>query len=367
MPLAVLHVAQPTDYGVGRYVAALAQDQQARGWRVAVASPRSGHLPSRCKELGIAHLSWEARRQPHPSVAKEVVGLRRTIDAFAPDLVHLHSSKAGLAGRLLHPRQPVVFQPHAWSFLALSATRRRAAVAWERWAAKRCTTVVCGSEDERATGQRHHIRARWRVVPNAVDTGRFRPAGADARRSARASLGLSEDGAVVVCVGRLSEQKGQDLLLQTWPSVSAAVPGAQLILVGEGPARAQLEGARREGVRLVGARDDVACWLTAADVVVQPSRYETLSLSLLEAMACARCVVATDHQGAREALGANPGAVVPMDDAAAVANALVPRLRDPHLAEAEGRANRQQVEQRYGHASWADAMAAVAVESAGAR
>lgn len=365
MPPAVLHVAQPTDYGVGRYVAALAEDQHHRGWRVAVASPLTGDLPERCSAAGIRHFTWSARRMPGPSLGREVLQLRRTVASFNPDLVHLHSSKAGVAGRLLASRPPVLFQPHAWSFLALPRAAQRPAVAWERFAARRCATVVCGSDDERGTGVRHGIRARWRVVPNAVDTTRFRPAGASARRDARVELGLPVDAPLTVCVGRLSTQKGQDVLLAAWPTVTAALRGAQLVLVGEGPDRDRLAASVVDGVHLVGARNDIAAWLTAADVVVQPSRYETLSLSMLEAMACGRSVVATAHHGATEALDANPGAVVPMEDPAALAQAILTRLRDVSLAEAEGRANRQTAEQRYGHVAWADAMAAVALESAG--
>lgn len=364
MPPAVLHVAQPTDYGVGRYVASLAEDQCNRGWRVGVASPASGHLPERCRTAGVSHLVWSARRAPGPALASEVLDLGRTIAAFDPDVVHLHSSKAGMAGRLLPRRRPVVFQPHAWSFLAVPRPARRPAVAWERWAARRCATVVCGSDDERLTGARHGIRAQWRVVPNAVDTTRFRPAGDDGRLEARRQLGLSVTAPIVVCVGRLSAQKGQDLLIAAWPSLTVAVPGAQLVLVGEGPDRPQLEASTVEGLHLVGGRDDIASWLTAADVVVQPSRYETLSLSLLEAMACGRSVVATAHSGAAEALGRSDGPLVPMEDPSALARALTDRLRDPALAEAEGRANRQRAEDRYGHVAWADAMAAVAIETA---
>jgi glycosyltransferase involved in cell wall biosynthesis len=96
-----------------------------------------------------------------------------------------------------------------------------------------------------------------------------------------------------------------------------------------------------------GHRANVAEWLAAADVVVFPSRWEGMSIALLEAMACARSIVATDVPGAREALGGVGGPLVAPEDADALAAAIVPRLRDPKMATAEGRAARERVERTY--------------------
>lgn len=371
VPPAVLHVSQPTDYGVGRYVAALARDQHDRGWRVGVASPDEGPLPDSIGVSGADHLPWTATRAPGPRLPAEVLGLRRAVRRFRPDVVHLHSSKAGLAGRI-GPRlaRPLIFQPHAWSFLAVDGPVRRAAIAWERLAALRTDVVVCGSDGERTTGEEAGLRARWRVVPNFVDLDRFAARDDDDREQAKRRLGL-EPAPTVVCVGRLCHQKGQDLLLQAWPEVVASVPAARLVLVGDGPDRAELEADLPVSARLVGTRDDVADWLTAADVVAQPSRYETLSLSLLEAMASARSVVATAHQGAPEALGGTAGApgdteagaLVALEDADGLAAALVRRLASPELAATEGAAGRVRAERSYGRAAWGDAMAKITLDA----
>jgi glycosyltransferase involved in cell wall biosynthesis len=97
----------------------------------------------------------------------------------------------------------------------------------------------------------------------------------------------------------------------------------------------------------VGARDDVPRWLAAADVVVVPSRWEGAALVVLEAMACARSVVATDVGGARQMLEPGAGEVVAVEDAGALAAALARRLGDPELARREGEAGRRNAEQRY--------------------
>jgi glycosyltransferase involved in cell wall biosynthesis len=337
--LRVLHVSQPTDAGVARVVADLVADQVAAGLDVATACPPDGPLAGRARRLGAAVLRWPASREPGPALAPEAVALARLVARHRPDLVHLHSSKAGLAGRLaVRGRVPTVFQPHAWSFLAAPGLMRPACVAWERYATRWTHRVVYVSDRERRDGERLGIRAAGVVVPNGVDLAEFAAGDRAGRDRARAALGLGP-GPVAVCVGRLCRQKGQDLLLAAWPRVQAAVPEARLVLVGDGPARAELAAAAPPGVVLAGPAADPRPWYAAADVVALPSRWEGMALVQLEAMASGRCVVATDTGGARELLP-DPAAVVPVEDVAALADALSTRLAEPSLAAAEGAAGR---------------------------
>ena len=342
----VLHVAQPTEGGVARSVSLLAADQVARGWRVTVACPVEGDLASAARAAGAQHEPWQATRSPGPSVVGETARLASIIREGRPDLVHLHSSKAGLVGRLvLRGRRPTIFQPRAWSFY-VGGAMAGAALRWERLAARYCDAVVCVSEREREIGERAGVRARFVVVPNGVDLGVFPEATEQDRRDARARLGLPEGG-LVVCVGRLSQQKGQDLLLEAWPAVAARVPDARLVLVGDGPERQKLLAREVQGVMLAGVRDDVPDWLAAADVVALPSRWEGMALTILEAMSRGRSVVATDVAGSREALTDGGGVVVPVEDVAALEAALVTRLLNPELAAEEGRVGRAAAERHH--------------------
>jgi glycosyltransferase involved in cell wall biosynthesis len=348
--LSVLHVSQPVDGGVARCVADLVADQVARGWRVAVACPPGGPLLGRAMAAGAEHVLWPARRSPGPRVPGETRAVARIVDRFRPDLVHLHSSKAGLAGRLaLRGRRPTVFQPHAWSFFAAGRPLRGAAVAWERASARWADAVVCVSEGERAAGERAGIRAEWRVVPNGIDLDVFRPASDADRLAAREELGVGP-GPVAVCLGRICRQKGQDVLVEAWPAVTERVPDAQLVLVGGGAAEEAVRGA----ARLVGEQQDVRAWLAAADVVVQPSRWEGLAYVVLEAMASGRNVVATDVPGMRDALG-DTGTIVPAEDPALLAEAVADRL----LNGAPGSGARERVEALHDVGSATAAMARV--------
>ncbi|MFH8799468.1 glycosyltransferase [Streptomyces sp. NPDC017936] len=340
----VLHLTQPVDGGVARVVTDLARAQLAAGLHVTVACPDSV-LAGDLRSLGADVLRWEASRSPGSSLPGEVRRLTRLLARARPDLVHAHSAKAGLAGRLaVRGRVPTVFQPHAWSFEAVGGTTAALALAWERFGARWADRLVCVSEAERATGVRAGIDGRWSVIPNGIDPGRFHPAPVD---TVRAALLPDADPAapLVVCVGRLCRQKGQDVLLRAWETVTGRVPGARLALVGDGPDQARLRARAPRSVVFAGAVTDVVPWYQAADLVVLPSRWEGMALAPLEALACARPVVMTDVDGARESLPAALAdrCLVPVEDPAALAAAVTGLLLDPLLRESLGHQGRRHV------------------------
>ena len=340
----VLHLTQPVDGGVARVVRDLTTAQLAAGFRVTVALPDSP-LAAGLAALGADVRRWEAARAPGPSLASEVRSLTRVLRDVRPELVHAHSAKAGLAGRLaVRGRVPTVFQPHAWSFEAVDGPMASLALNWERFGARWAHRLVCVSEGERATGERAGIAGRYQVIPNGIDTGRFHPAPVD---TVRASLLPDVDPAapLVVCVGRLCRQKGQDLLLTAWETVVREVPGARLVLVGDGPDRDRLAARAPESVTFAGAVEDTVPWYQAADLVVLPSRWEGMALAPLEAMACGRPVVLAEVDGARESLSSELAGrcLVPPGEPAALAGAVAGLLLDPLLRASLGSRGRRHV------------------------
>ncbi|XVQ10240.1 glycosyltransferase [Spirillospora sp. CA-255316] len=351
----VLHVSQPTDGGVAVYVAQAAADQVRRGWDVAVAcppgspgdtgEPGSG-LAARLAELRVPHIVWDAGREPGPRTLREARELRRIVDRFAPHVLHLHSAKAGLAGRLPGraasgaPRPATIFQPHGWSWLAATGVRAAAVLRWERYAARhRTDALICVGAGELRLGEAAGVRGPYQVVRNGVDLRRFTPAEDLDRKAARHALGLPTDAPLAVCVGRVTRQKGQDVLLAAWPAVLARCPEAVLAIVGDGdelPRLRRRAGGMR-GVLFVPPVPDTREWLAAAHLVVLPSRWEGLPLAALEALARGRSLVCSGVPGLTEILPDGAGALVPPDDPGALADELARRLSRPGDTDEEGR------------------------------
>ncbi|MEU3858336.1 glycosyltransferase family 4 protein [Streptomyces sp. NPDC028722] len=367
----VLHLAQPVDGGVARVVLDLTRAQLSTGLRVTVACP-GGQLAADLRDLGADVRQWRAGRSPGPGLPGEVRRLARLVDDVRPSLVHAHSAKAGLAARLaVRGRTPTVFQPHAWSFAAVGGLTAVLALRWERWGARWAHRVVCVSEAERTTGVRAGVRAAYTVIPNGIDTTRFSPAppeggaapslppqlpdgskapgppvpGHVRRTGPAGDADGTEAAPLVVCVGRLCRQKGQDVLLRAWEDVLRALPRARLVLVGDGPDREALRRQAHPGVHFAGAVTDVVPWYRAADLVVLPSRWEGMALAPLEALGCGRPVVLTDVDGARESLPPALAArcLVPPEDPVALAGAVTGLLSDPPLRAALGAQGRRHI------------------------
>ncbi|WP_434446547.1 glycosyltransferase [Lentzea sp. E54] len=327
----IVHVTQPVEAGVAAVVLDLARAQRERGWDVSIACPPEGRLTEGARRAGIPLHPWHATRLPGPGTAAELRALGRTLRELRPDVVHLHSSKAGLARLVLRGRVPTVFQPHLWSFRVATGFLSRACRLWEAMASRWTHLLLCVSDDELRAGRAAGVTARAEVVCNGVDTRRLSP------------LPKDNDTPTAVCVGRLARQKGQDLLLKAWPQVLEEVPDAELLIVGDGPMAAELQARRAPGVRWHGHSDAVSGFYTRADVVVLPSRAEGMALVPLEAMACGRSVVAFDVEGVEQSLG-DAGEVVPAGDTNALAQAIALRLADPELAAAEGKRGRMRAE-----------------------
>ena len=138
-----------------------------------------------------------------------------------------------------------------------------------------------------------------KVVSRGVDTALFHPA----RRSQelRKLWGVDEEGLAVICVGRLAPEKNLDLLVRAFDGIAARVPGARLIMVGDGPLRVPLQ-SRRQDLCFAGQRsgEDLARHVASADLFLFPSKTETFGNVVTEALSSAVPVIAFDHAAAAQ-------------------------------------------------------------------
>jgi glycosyltransferase involved in cell wall biosynthesis len=193
--------------------------------------------------------------------------------------------------------------------------------------------------------------ARVRILMNGVATDEIAPSSG---RALMEALGAPAGAPVVCGAGRLTNQKGLDVLIAAFARVVRDVPEAWLVLLGEGGQREALEAeAECSGVRdhtiFAGHRDDVRIALSGADVYALSSRNEGMANTLLEAMSVGVPIVATDVSGTREAVEHGTHAlVVPPEDPEALASSIVLLLRDKELGARLGAAARARAVEAFG-------------------
>jgi glycosyltransferase involved in cell wall biosynthesis len=165
--------------------------------------------------------------------------------------------------------------------------------------------------------------------------------------------GLEPGSQIVGVVARLEPEKGHPTLLEAWPTVLRSVPDSYLLIIGEGSRREALEALARDlriahRVVFTGRRDDIPEVTAALDVAVLPSYREAQGLSILEAMALSRPVVASNVGGIPEMIDDGvTGLLVPPHDADALASAIVRVLRDHPFADTIARAGHDLVHDRF--------------------
>jgi glycosyltransferase involved in cell wall biosynthesis len=333
--------------GAQAYVARLLP-ALTREFDVTVAAGGRGFLSRATEAAGgryvaLAHM----RRRLDPR--EDLLGLLelvRLMRRLGPDIVHVNSSKAGVLGRLAAAlaRVPVrVFTVHGWAFKAHDGIAAAAYLWADRLMRPLTTRTICVAESERAAGLRAHTCGAGNtvVIRNGVEHDRV--PGAPPRTGGPP---------VVLAVGRLRAPKDFTTLVR---AAERLEPGsARIRIAGDGPDRAELEAeiaARATGaeVELLGERDDVPRLLAGSDVFVLPSRSEGMPLSVLEAMAAGRPVIASAVGGVPElVVDGVTGILVPPGDEAALAGAIGRLARAPAEGARMGEAAHRRVEAEFG-------------------
>ena len=370
-PLRLLVASEPMEYGVLSYLQRLFEGLDRSRCEPALAyspyrmAPQARRLVASLVEQGIRVRSLPLRRGAGLSDAVAALRLLGEIRAFEPDIVHLHSTKAGLIGRAVASMLGigVLYTPHGTSWRYTGRVIGRVQLSLER-AFRRATDLllpVCPEEATAFVTEVGFNPRRIRVIPNGVRL----PDGAALsalRARVRSALGMSPADIVAVFVGRLTPEKGLDVLLR---ALGAGTGLHGLLVVGDGPGRPRLEAEGARGsvpVRFCGYHEDVSGFLAAADVFVQPSRSEGLPFSLLEAMAHGLPVVCSKVGGMQGAID-GCGRLVPPDDPSELARGLGQLARDGALRQALGEAGRARVDREFGvpamlhalHAAYAEA------------
>ena len=273
--------------------------------------------------------------------------LRKALREFRPHIVHSFLFHANLAGRLATMGLGIE--------RTISAVRveepRRAHLWGERLTRGLADTITCVSESARQyTHERAHVPlSKLVVIPNGLDPDRYfmplvRPP---------SKWELPEDGPMVGVIGRLSEQKRPLLMLQAAQKVIGHLPDTVFAFAGDGElsercrAEAQKLGIAKQ-IRWLGWIEDTRPLLARMDLLALSSAWEGMPNVVLEAMACAKPVIATAVGGCRDLISdGETGHLVPPEDATFLAEKIVALLTDKEKAERLGHAARERIKAYY--------------------
>lgn len=294
--------------------------------------------------------------------------LRRHAKAHGVSLIHAHQytpffysalSRGRLPGRR---SRPILFTEHGRHYPDHRSTRRVLANKLLLKGKDRVTAV--GEFVREALIHNEGIaRKRIDVIHNGITPapGIFATAGdaadsgrsEDARQAARRQLSIEPDRPVVMQVARFHPVKDHATALRAWAEVHAELPDALLVLVGEGEERGKMQALAdelglRDAVRFTGAVDDARALIPAADLCTLTSLSEGISVTLLEAMAAGKAIVATGVGGNGEVVEqGQTGLLVPRGDSTQLGEAIVGLLEDDDRRLAMGQAGRQRLFERF--------------------
>lgn len=351
--LRILHIITRLDRGGSSINTLMTAAGLPPPFRQCLVFGQTRELPQLALELrGKAEMIELPQLVRHLSPVRDCVALwhlYRHIHQGAFDLVHTHTSKAGVLGRVAArlagvPR--VVHTPHGHVFAGYAGKALTILfILLERWAAI-FTDQIIGLTDreiqdhlERKIGKPE----QYRSIPSGIEIERFR------QRDQEKDAGQE---CIIGSVGRLEPVKGHVYLLEAFAILAPHFPRLRLVLVGDGPLRAELQdlaGRLRiaERVCFPGWREDVSTLLQTFDLFAFPSLNEGMGRALVEAMAAGLPIVACRSGGIPEVLAeGQAGLLVEAGHAPALARGIERLLRDPELCRRMGQAAQARA-QRY--------------------
>lgn len=301
--------------------------------------------------------------------------LRERLALHRVDLIHAHQYtpffySALARGNLTRQLPGVLFTEHGRHVPDTTSLKRRLA---NKLLLKQTDRVTAVSEFvKKALIKNEGLpAARIDVVHNGIDPAPGSDNDVDARGIARERLGVADDRPVVMQVARFHPVKDHATALRAWSIVHAQMPEAVLVFVGDGPERNNLEALTKrlelqDAVRFTGAIDNARELIPAADLCILSSLSEGLSVTLLEAMAAGKPIVATDVGGNPEAVvNGETGLLAPPRDPEALAGCILQLLPNaPYTARVLGQAGRQRLLEHFTadrmHRAYADRYESIA-------
>ncbi len=357
--------------GAQKVTVSLVRDQVRRGGDVWVVYGRDdraeGSLEEEASAAG-ANLVEVPRLRRSEAPLDDVLAVRelyRHFQNIGPDVVHTHTSKAGVLGRLsarFAGVPAIVHTPHGCIFASngkIPGVSDRPVMKklfyWlERISEPFADRLVAISESERREFQQRNIgyRRGFPVIPDGIFMSRSRSFGGGGKGDASETPKLGTESFRVGSMGRLSREKGHDVLVNAVADLDGDVV-SELLLMGSGPRREELRSQVQtagmvDRVRFTGFIEQPDRWLPALDCYVQPSRYEGFGLAVVEAMSHGIPVIVSDTGGLSELIeDGRSGLLVEPDSPEALREAIRRLRNNDELAIKLGQEGQRRARSRF--------------------
>jgi glycosyltransferase involved in cell wall biosynthesis len=342
-------LATGTNGGAQEHVYNLVSRMDRDRYDVSAVSLSPGSAVRKLERLGIPVSVID---EPDDAIATGILAAH--LADLRPDVLHNHMYRAEIVGTKAAIAVGEAGHRRPWILSTVHSSRVRSAE--DQAELRRLTPsmdhlIVVSHSIDRKVVEEGRTTAPRSLIYNGIDLDRY-----DHQEpccTLRDEYAMEPTSPIVGVVGRLELEKGHPTLLEAWPMVLEAVPSAYLLIVGEGSRLDALRQiARDQGVEhhvvFTGRRDDIPAVTAAFDVAVLPSYREAQGLTILEAMALSRPVVASNVGGIPEMIEDGvTGLLVPPQDPPALAAAIVRLLRDHPLADILGRAGHDVVHDRF--------------------
>lgn len=307
----VLHITQAVIGGTLEYIKLFFTNIDKEKFDVELVCPAYGPMKDEIEALGFKVYVIDMQREINLiKDFKTYEELKCLIRRVKPDIVHLHSSKAGVLGRLAAYKNkiPNIYNPHGWSFsMVVSNKKKKVYALIEKFCSKYCDYIINISDDEQKLAIKYNISSKdkMKVIYNGIDIKKYETF--YDRKKVLNELNIPEDSFIIGMVGRITKQKSPETFIQIASKLKDKIENAYFILVGDGELKFEIEELVKklnvnDRVRITGWTNQVSKYISIFDVGLLTSKWEGFGLVLAEYMAAQKPVVASDVGGIKNVI-----------------------------------------------------------------
>lgn len=333
--------------GAQTHVADLCNYFKSKGNEIVVMSSGDGWLKNECDKIGVKFVEnkYFSNKAYPRKLFNAIKEIRKCVKEFKPDIVHCHSSSAGILGRLaIKGKIRTIYTAHGWGFnIGMKPWVKYPVLLLEKFCARYTDTYICVAEFVKQLGLKYHLapESKFKVIYNGVKI-----------ELKVESLKLKDDKTNLIFVGRLAEPKKPELTIEAISLLPEEIKNKiNFSVIGDGPKRKMLEKmAQDKGVQIefTGAltREQSINHLNQSDIFVFISSWEGFPYTILEAMSCDLPVIASGVGGISEAVNESNGILV-KNEVRQIHDAILKLASDQELRLKLGEQGRQDIVVRF--------------------